>query len=77
MGWSGYNPLGLYAGLEVLVDAHGGEREERGERLFREFCTDLQAAITKVVRDPKYAQPDALRISYETEREWVTNEESE
>jgi hypothetical protein len=47
MGWSGYRLT-----ISVLVDAHGGQAEERGEKLYEEFLADLQ----KLCDDPKYAE---------------------
>lgn len=76
MGWSGHTPLGRHAGLDVRVDAHGGEREERGERLYEEFIAELDAAIAAVVRNPKYADRRAIEISWWGLGDEVTNSPS-
>jgi hypothetical protein len=54
MGWSGY-PLRI----NVRVDAHGGEREERGERLYAEFVEELR----KVCDDPRFNN-DAIEVTF-------------
>lgn len=38
MGWSGYQLR-----IGVCVDAHGGEREQRGEAAYEQFKTELAA----------------------------------
>jgi hypothetical protein len=74
MGWSGYHP---HLGMSIRVDAHGGEREERGERLYQEFMCALDDAIIAVVRNPKFADPDAIQIwYYGGDDEFITNESS-
>jgi hypothetical protein len=52
MGWSGYDIV-----IRVRVDAHGGEKEERGEKLYREFTAEL----TKLCESPKYNN-DAIEV---------------
>jgi hypothetical protein len=52
MGWSGYE---LRVG--VSVDAHGGEREERGEKLYEEFKAELE----KLCADERFNN-DAITI---------------
>jgi hypothetical protein len=47
MGWSGYTVT-----ISLSVDAHGGEKEQRGEELRLEFM----AALAKFCDDPKYAE---------------------
>jgi hypothetical protein len=60
MGWSGYC---VNLDVTVSVDAHAGEREERGERLYEELVTRLRAACKGVLDDPKWEQnEDAIRI---------------
>ena len=54
MGWSGY-PLHI----SIRVDAHGGEREERGERLHKEFLAELQ----KLCDDERFNN-DAIEITF-------------
>jgi hypothetical protein len=54
MGWSGY---ALRIG--VSVDAHGGEREERGEQLYEEFT----ARLKELCEDPKYNN-DAMTVTF-------------
>lgn len=53
MGWSGYT---LRPNIHFRVDAHGGEKEKRGEELFDECSQRIDAAIKAVVNDPKYAE---------------------
>lgn len=36
MGWSGYRLQ-----ISVTVDAHGGDKEKRGEELYEEFKKEL------------------------------------
>ena len=47
MGWSGYRIV-----LHFRVDAHGGDKEERGEKLYAEFMAQLE----KMCEDPRYAE---------------------
>lgn len=47
MGWSGYTVR-----IALQVDAHGGEKQDRGERLHEEFMAELQ----KLADDPKYSE---------------------
>ncbi len=54
MGWSGY-----LLRISVSVDAHGGEKEERGEKLYEEF----QAALEKLCTDERFNN-DAIRIIF-------------
>ncbi|HXC83858.1 MAG TPA: hypothetical protein VNV62_18575 [Trebonia sp.] len=53
MGWSGYEPRFYVA---CRVDAHGGERQERGERLYEQFVTEIDEAIKAIVAKPEYAE---------------------
>lgn len=46
MGWEGQQ-----WSVAVTLDAHGGEREQEDEELWRE----LQARLTELVRDSRYA----------------------
>jgi hypothetical protein len=52
MGYSGYT-----ATIHISVDAHGGEREERGERKYEEFLARLAA----LCNDP-YFNDDSIMI---------------
>jgi hypothetical protein len=52
MGWSGYTVT-----IGIHVDAHGGEREERGEKLHEEFLAELE----KLCRDERFNN-DAINI---------------
>lgn len=54
MGWSGYRLV-----IHVRVDAHGGEREERGERLYQEFQKELEALCKKYSQDE-----EAMEVSF-------------
>lgn len=54
MGWSGYQLR-----IGVRVDAHGGEREERGERLYAEFL----AALEQLCEDPRFNN-DAIGVTF-------------
>ena len=54
MGWSGYQLR-----IGVRVDAHAGEREERGERLYREFLEELE----KLCQDERYNN-DAITVTF-------------
>lgn len=54
MGWSGYQLR-----ISVRVDAHGGEREERGERLYQELMKELG----KVCEDPRFNN-DAIEVTW-------------
>lgn len=53
MGWSGYEPRFYVA---ARVDAHGGEAQQHGERLYEEMVAAIDQAITAIVCDPKYAE---------------------
>lgn len=60
VGWSGYT-VGL--NVSVSVDAHGGEREERGERLSQELTERLKAARAEILADPKWEEnSDAISV---------------
>jgi hypothetical protein len=54
MGWSGYTLR-----ISVSVDAHAGEKEERGEKLYSELVADL----AKICEDPKYNN-DAISVIF-------------
>jgi hypothetical protein len=53
MGWSGYESR---FHVSFLVDAHGGEKEERGELLYEECVERITTAIKEIVSDPAYAE---------------------
>jgi hypothetical protein len=53
VGWSGYEPRFHVA---ARVDAHGGEDQDRGERLYAEFVAAIDQAIAAIAGDPKYAE---------------------
>jgi hypothetical protein len=57
MGWSGHTLT-----ISVSVDAHGGEREERGERLFEEFLYELG----KLCEEYGWERPnsDAIAVTF-------------
>lgn len=55
MGWSGYT----LNGISISVDAHGGERQERGERKYDE----LVAKIKELCEDP-YFNDDSIKIYF-------------
>ncbi len=46
MGWSGYSLR-----IGVRVDAHGGEREQRGEALYQEFLEKLKELCQEYSKD--------------------------
>lgn len=52
MGWSGY-PIRI----NVRVDAHGGEKEQRGNAAFAEFCRELE----KLCEDERWNN-DAIMV---------------
>ena len=52
MGYSGYTLK-----ISVQVDAHGGEREERGEKLYEEFKERLAALCDEY-------DNDAIRVMF-------------
>lgn len=54
MGWSGYQLR-----IGVRVDAHGGEREERGERLYQEFLKELE----KLCSDERFNN-DSIEVTF-------------
>lgn len=54
MGYSGY-----HLDVGVTVDAHGGEREERGERKYIEF----EAKLEELCKDP-YFNDDSITIHF-------------
>ena len=53
MGWSGYTVR-----IAISVDAHGGEKEERGERIHEQFIAEL----VKLCEDERFNN-DAIRIT--------------
>lgn len=55
MGWSGYQLR-----ISVRVDAHGGEREERGERKYAEFMKRLE----ELCADPEFNDEDSISIIF-------------
>lgn len=60
MGWSGYT---VCLDITVSVDAHAGEREERGERLYAELVKRARTALREILSDPKWEQnSDAITI---------------
>jgi hypothetical protein len=59
MGWSGYCPKWA---VSFRVDAHGGDKEERGEKLFEECTERISKAIEEIVSDPKYAEIDPFIV---------------
>lgn len=52
MGWSGYD-----IHIHVMVDAHAGEKQIRGEKLYEEF----QEQLKKLCENPRYNN-DAINI---------------
>lgn len=54
MGWSGYQLT-----IAVIVDAHAGEREERGDRKYVEFLEKLQALC-----DDPYFNDDSIMVTF-------------
>jgi hypothetical protein len=54
MGWSGCTLR-----IHVRIDAHGGEREERGERLYAEFIDELE----KLCDDERFNN-DAIEVTF-------------
>ena len=62
MGWSGYT---WEPRLDIKVDAHAGEREQRGERLHAELIRELWTAILTVINQDKYTKnQDAIKIDW-------------
>jgi len=55
MGWSGYKYT-----ISVLVDAHGGDREEIGELLHEKF----HAKLLELCEDPEFNQEDFIRVTF-------------
>jgi hypothetical protein len=51
VGWSGYQLR-----ISVQVDAHGGDKEERGEKLYAEFIAELE----KLCNDPRFAEINVM-----------------
>ena len=51
MGWSGYRVT-----IGIRVDAHGGDREERGEKLHGEFMERLRALCEEFSNDDEAFQ---------------------
>lgn len=54
MGYSGYQLR-----ISVRVDAHGGERESRGEARYAEFLARLEALCT----DPRF-NDDSITVIF-------------
>lgn len=52
MGWSGYQVR-----IGIRVDAHGGEKEQRGERLHEQFIAELR----KLCEDERFNN-DAIEV---------------
>lgn len=70
MGWSGYNPRFQ---IMARVDAHGGEREEKGEELYAKFVSEVDSAIVSIILKPDYAHPEWLALSFDSEQGYITN----
>jgi hypothetical protein len=53
MGFSGYviGPL-----VSITVDAHGGDREERGEMLHEELSARLLKAVEDIIAEDRYRE---------------------
>jgi hypothetical protein len=54
VGWSGYSLR-----ISVLVDAHAGEKQRRGEELYEQFQAELQ----KLCDDPRFNN-DAIEVTF-------------